>query len=169
MAGLMKSLERSMGLTAQAWDRHANPWSVYSRYSVLPLFILAVWSRDWIGAWSLVPALLCVVWARYNPHVFPPPKSTKSWASRAVLGERVWLNRKEISIPPHHATWALGLAILSGLGLPPLAWGLWDLSIGWTLVGTALVISGKTWFLDRMVLLYDEVGPTQPLYASWLR
>ncbi len=75
---LVKTMERMMGLTDQTWDRHANPLSVYSRYSVLPLFILAVWSRVWIGWWSLLPLGLVVIWARINPHLFPPPATTRS-------------------------------------------------------------------------------------------
>jgi hypothetical protein len=31
------------------WERHANPWSVWSRTTVLPVLILAAWSRVWIG------------------------------------------------------------------------------------------------------------------------
>jgi len=161
-------MERMMGLTDQAWDRHANPLSVYSRYSVLPLFILAVWSRVWIGWWCLLPLALVVIWARINPHLFPPPATTRSWAARAVLGERVWLNRKSVSIPAEDARWAVGLSVLNGLGLIPLAYGLWVLDAGWTVAGTAMIMIGKSWFLDRMTRLYDRMAD-HPDYADWRR
>lgn len=165
---IVKAMESAMGLTDQAWDRHANPLSVYTRYSVLPLFVLAVWSRDWIGWWALLPILLVAAWARINPHLFPPPATTHSWASRAVLGERVWLNRKSVPIPPEDARWALGLSVLNGLGLIPLAYGLWVLDPGWTAAGMAVIMIGKSWFLDRMTRLYDRMAD-HPDYAAWRR
>src|SRR4029453_10046537 len=53
------------GLKGDSWMRHANPWSVWTRFAVLPLLILAIWSRDWIGwgvlgAVGLVRGVLCV-------------------------------------------------------------------------------------------------------------
>lgn len=157
------------GIGRRGVAAHANPWSVYSRYSALPLLILAIWARVWIGGWLLLPIALTLVWIRINPHVFAPPTSTRSWASRAVMGEQVWLNRADLPIPVEHARWALGLALLSGAGLPPLIWGLWDLSVFWTVLGATLVIGGKTWFLDQMVRLYDEMAQDHPRYAAWLR
>ena len=40
---------RVFGLSGQSWMRHANPASVWTRFAVLPLLMLSVWSRDWIG------------------------------------------------------------------------------------------------------------------------
>ena len=36
------------GMTDEVWRRHANPWSVWTRYLAGPILILAVWSRFWI-------------------------------------------------------------------------------------------------------------------------
>ena len=38
------------GLEGEGWMRHANPVSVWTRFAVLPMGALAVWSREWIGA-----------------------------------------------------------------------------------------------------------------------
>lgn len=35
-------------LNDETWKRHANPWSVISRNTVLPLLIIAFWSRIWL-------------------------------------------------------------------------------------------------------------------------
>ncbi len=78
-------------------ERHANPWSVWTRYGALPILIAAIWSHVWVEWWSLIPILMTVLWIWLNPRVFPRPISTKNWASKAVLGERVWLNR--IALP----------------------------------------------------------------------
>lgn len=36
-------------LTDENWMKHANPWSVWARYSVLPLIVIVFWSRLLIG------------------------------------------------------------------------------------------------------------------------
>lgn len=46
------------GLQGDTWTRHANPVSVATRFAVLPLLALSVWSRDRIGWWCLVPVVL---------------------------------------------------------------------------------------------------------------
>lgn len=83
-----------MRMDDATWRRHANPWSVWTRATVLPLIILAVWSRVWIGRWSLVLVALSVLWMWLHPRVFGEPKTSRHWASRGVMGERVWLNRR---------------------------------------------------------------------------
>src|SRR6185295_7828844 len=84
-------LARVFGLDGeQAWLRHANPWSVYTRIPVPVLLVIAIWSRAWIGWWCLLPIGIVVVWTMVNPRVFPPPRSLDHWASRAVLGETAW-------------------------------------------------------------------------------
>jgi uncharacterized protein DUF6653 len=57
--------------------------------------------------------------------MFRKPVSTDNWASKAVLGERVWINRKQIPVPEHHRIVPNLLSGISGLGLPFLIWGLW--------------------------------------------
>ena len=47
-------IARLFGLTGDAWMRHANPISVWTRFSCLSLFALAIWSREWIGWLSVV-------------------------------------------------------------------------------------------------------------------
>jgi|GEM_PF-2315091 len=78
----------------EAWLRHTNPWSAYSRFSMLPLLAISFWSRVWLGWWALVPIIIVLLWLWLNPRIFPRAKSTDNWASKAVLGERVWMNRK---------------------------------------------------------------------------
>ncbi|MEV4315663.1 DUF6653 family protein [Actinocrispum sp. NPDC049592] len=47
--------------------RHANPISVWTRFAVLPLLAVSIWSRDWIGWRSLVPIVLSLVFMMVNP------------------------------------------------------------------------------------------------------
>lgn len=162
-------IERAMAMDDGVWERHANPWSAWSRVPILPLLCLAVWARIWIGWWCLVPIAILTLWIWLNPRAFPRPRSTRSWASRAVMGERVWLNRSRTPIPTHHAIWAQILAGLSALGLPPLIWGLINLDLPWLLLGLLGTIGPKMWFLDRMVWLFDDMSLEHPEYAKWLR
>ena len=53
MADPYHGAERLMGMSDAVWARHANLWSVYTRFTVLPLLVMAIWSRAWIGWWVL--------------------------------------------------------------------------------------------------------------------
>jgi hypothetical protein len=81
------------GLKGDSWMRHANPWSVWTRFAVLPLLILAVWSRD----------------------------------------------------------------------------GLVELDLLSVVAGLVIAQSAKAWYLDRMVLLYEDMKARNPGYAAWER
>ena len=45
MASIAEKTAKAFRLTDEAWLRHANPWSVYTRILIPPAFALAVWSR----------------------------------------------------------------------------------------------------------------------------
>ncbi|MEW2914437.1 DUF6653 family protein [Leisingera sp. JC11] len=166
---LFAASERLMRMDDAAWARHANPWSVFSRMSVLPLMTLAIWSRVWLGWGGLLPVLLVLAWTWWNPRAFAPPASTDNWASRGTFGERVFLNRAQVPIPRHHEQWAKGLAWVSAVGVIPWVHGLWALNPGTTLAGLILMIGGKLWFVDRMAWLYQDMKDKHPSYAGWLR
>ena len=155
-------------MSEDVWERHANPWSVWTRYAALPLLIAAVWSRVWLGWWALVPISVTVLWIWLNPRVFPRPASTNSWASRAVLGERVWLNRTEVPIPEHHRRVVRVLNVVTGLGSVVLLYGLIVLDGPATAIGASVVVLGKSWFLDRMVWLLEDMVESHPPYREWL-
>jgi Family of unknown function (DUF6653) len=164
---LERGFEVALGMDDATWRRHANPWSVWTRATVLPLVIVAVWSRAWLGAWCLVPVGLSVFWMWLNPRVFSTPRSTDHWASRGVLGERVWLNRSKVPVPPHHRLAPYVLHTITALGTVFCVWGLIDLAFWPTLLGAVLIYCGKLWFLDRMTWLFREMQD-RPEYRSWL-
>ena len=157
-------------MTDDVWARHANPWSVWTRVASGPLPFIALWSHVWFG-WPLALILFLAVgiWLWLNPRVFPPPASTDNWASRAVFGERVWLNRANVPIPPEHATAAFLLGIATGLGAVVALVGAIAASGSALLLGLAVMYLGKLWFCDRMVWLYGDMIDADPTYRSWLR
>ena len=152
-------MARAFGLEGDAWQRHANPWSVYTRIPIPPLLAAAIWTRTWLGWRSLVPVGLVWAWTAINPRAFPPPRSLDHWASRGVLGETYWANRDEVPVPPRHRVPPNVLRAVSALGVPFVARGL-VVRNGWmVLFGLAVQTAGKIWFIDRMALLYDDVAP----------
>jgi hypothetical protein len=152
-------LANVFGLNGQdAWRRHANPWSVYTRIPIPALLVAAIWSRTWIGWWSLLPIAVCLIWTVVNPRAFSPPRTLDSWASRSVMGETLWAERKSTPLQSRHRTAPVVLGALSAAGLPFLIWGLVVLDPWLTLFGLAIQMLGKLWFLDRMALLCDDVS-----------
>ena len=162
-------LARLFGLQGDSWMRHANPLSVWTRFAVLPLLAVSIWSRDWIGWWCLVPVALSLVFMVVNPLLFPKPRSTRNWASKGVFGERIWADRNTVELPAQfkatrvaNVTYAFQL-----VGMAVLAWGLVELDVLATVAGLVIVQCAKAWFLDRMVLLFEDMKTRNPEYAAW--
>jgi len=163
-----RKLAQVFSLSDENWMKHANPISVWTRYTVLPIIALSVWSRLWIGWWCLIPLLISIGWMFINPIFFDKPTSTKNWASKAVLGERVYLNRDNIDIPDQHKTLLYTvLNLISFFGLMLAIWGMVVYSVWGAAVGVAITMLGKSWFLDRMVWLYEDMKGKDETYKSW--
>ncbi len=101
----------------------------------------AIWSPDWIGAWCLVLVALAIAWMFVNPLLFKAPKSTRNWASRAVLGERIWVDRDKIDLPEQFRSRAVPLIAnaYSTIGMAILAFGLIDLNLLATVSGILII------------------------------
>lgn len=165
---LERRIARLFQLTDENWRKHSNPWSVWTRYSVLPVIVVAFWSRAWIGWWCLVPGLASILWMAFNPVVFRPPRSTRNWASRSVLGERVYLNRDRVPIPDHHRSPIFTvLNVVSSIGMILAIWAIVTYSVWGAVMGVALAYLGKSWYLDRMAWLYEDMKTATDEYASW--
>jgi len=137
------------------------------RLSVLPLLVLALWSRLWLGWLAVIPVCLAVTWAWLNPRIVPPPRSLDHWTSKGVLGERVWLNRDAVPVPLHHRTVPHLLSVVSGAGMLLALFGTVTLDLWPTLVGIIVVFLGKVWFVDRMVWLWQDMQEASPEYVNW--
>lgn len=163
MTAIEGRMATAFGLEDEAaWQRHANPWSVYTRIPGPALLAAAVWSRGRLGRWSLVPVGAVCLWLAVNPHVFPPPTSTDHWASRAVLGETFWAARQAAPVPARHRVAPNVLTALNAAGVPFVVRGLVVRNAWTVLFGLAVHMAGKNWFLDRMALLYDDMTSGSP-------
>lgn len=65
--------------------RHANPWSAWTRWASTPLVLVPVWTR------RRRHAVLVAGWLAVNPVLFPTPSTDRAWATRAMLGEELWI------------------------------------------------------------------------------
>jgi hypothetical protein len=162
-------IAKLFGLEGQNWMRHANPASVWTRFTVLSILALAIWSRDWIGAWCLIGVGLAIIWMFVNPLLFKAPKSTRNWASRAVLGERIWVDRNKVALPEQFRSRAAPLIAnaYSTIGMGILAFGLVDLNLLATVTGILITHGGKAWYMDRISLLFAEMKGRSDEYAAW--
>lgn len=163
-----RKIAKAFLLTDENWMKHANPWSVWTRYSVLPLLVLAFWSRIWISWWCLIPGIISLLWMFFNPIFFNKPRSTKNWASKSVLGERVYLNRDNVDIPDIHKTPLYGiLNTISSVGMVITIWSIIYYSVWGAVLGVSLAYLGKSWYLDRMVWLYETMKSENEDYQKW--
>jgi hypothetical protein len=162
------SVNKLFGLEGDRWMRHANPASVWTRFAVLPLLVLAVWSRDWVGWWSLAAVALALVFMMVNPLLFPPPRSTRHWTSKGVFGERIWTERDKTELPPQFRSRVLSVTYaIQVVGMAVLVYGLIRFDLLATVTGLVIAQTAKAWFIDRMVLLFEDMKTRNAGYAAW--
>ncbi|MBE8540476.1 DUF6653 family protein [Geoglobus acetivorans] len=153
-----KKIARGFGLERpEDWMKHANPWSVITRFITLPLLVLAVWSRVWVGWYSLVFVVLVVVWSLINPTLFPKQTEISSWWSKCVIGEYLWANRDRYPVAEHHYGVIRIQTLLQAAGGVVLVAGMFLLDVWITIAGAVWIYLSKLWFLDRMVWIYEEL------------
>jgi hypothetical protein len=80
----------SKRLLREVFRYHSSPWSAWTRLLSVPLVFVPIWNRSWRqGA-------IVLVWLIANPIVFPQPKDDKAWATRAMLGEEMWIAKRPL-------------------------------------------------------------------------
>ncbi|WP_317259620.1 MULTISPECIES: DUF6653 family protein [Streptomyces] len=152
---VVERFAKAFRMSDEIWRRHANPWSVWTRFAALPALVVAVWSRDWIGWWSLVPVSLVVVWLWVNVRIFrpvePPPRQ---WTAKGIYGERIWLHERP-RVPAWHLRTLRLLALLGPIGGGFLVWGVVSLDLWLTVLGCTVVVLAQLWRIDHFGWIYD--------------
>ena len=77
-------------LFGKMFERHSNQWSAWTRLLSTPLVLVPFWTR------SPRHAALVGTWLLLNPIVFPKPKDDSAWATRAMLGEEMWVAERPL-------------------------------------------------------------------------
>ena len=155
MASLAE-ITRKFGMSDEVWRRHANPWSVWTRFAAIPPLILSIWSRVWLGWYALVPIALVGLWLWLNPRVFAPVEPT-TWAAKGIYGERMWVQDAD-RIPEGDRSALRLLAIPGVIGFALLAWGLYALQVWPTTAGTTIIVAGQLWRIDRLGRIYERLA-----------
>jgi hypothetical protein len=154
------------GLDEEGWARHANPVSGWSRaLTGLPVLIVPAVARIWIGWWALPLGVLAIAWLVLNPRMFSPPANNRAWMTRAVLGERLWVERKRNGLPEARSALPHGFNALAGVGFVIMAYGLVVLDALAISLGALLSWTAKMAFIDRTRSIYDRVVARDPSYA----
>src|SRR5690349_14571882 len=130
----VEGVARFFRMDDEAWRRHANPWSVWTRFAAIPAMLLAIWSRTWIGWWCLALVFAVVVWLVVNPRAFAAVDEPRSWTERGIYGERFWLENRS-SVPPDHRSVLRLLIAVGSVGFGLVVWGLVALAVWPTVSG----------------------------------
>lgn len=128
--------------------RHANPWSAWTRWASTPLVLVPFWTRRWehgggVAAWMLA-----------NPVVFPEPADDENWATRAILGEELWVQHR----PRDQAMVINGAGSACLLGAIVAAWRHRPLPMS---VFTGATMALTMWYWRMMSEYYEEHRPRE--------
>jgi hypothetical protein len=103
-----------------------------------------------------------------NPLLFPPPRSTRHWTSKGVFGERIWTERDKTELPPQFRSRVLSVTYaIQVVGMAVLVYGLVRFDLLATVTGLVIAQTAKAWFIDRMVLLFEDMKTGNAGYAAW--
>ncbi|MBN9670328.1 DUF6653 family protein [Roseibium aggregatum] len=148
--------------------RPATPVSICLKFLAPGLLTALLWLQMWLGlsgALALTAAVAVGLIAVQK--TYPGRKSGDGWLSQAGYGERIWLNRFIVPIPPELYT---GITLLY-----PVFWSgalaalLGGYSMSALLTATGLLVAHSAQFvcIEKQIRLYREMKNKAPLYRFW--
>ena len=154
--GVTSRIADTFRMTDDAWRRHANPWSVWTRFAAIPLMILAIWSRVWLGWWCLLPVAAVVVMALAEPAGLRARRHTEQLGGQGHLrrealaqGARTGATRSPQGAAPICVP-------IGAAGFVLLVYGLVRLEVWPTVFGASLIVLAQLWRIDRLVVFYES-------------
>ncbi|MDF1695779.1 MAG: hypothetical protein P1U56_08115 [Saprospiraceae bacterium] len=164
---LERKLSKLCGKKAKTLAKNTNPFNVLTQYLLLPILIVLLWNRQWLGWIYIFPLVLIMYWLIFNP-VFPKYSSKNRWASKAILGTDIYLNRDKIPIPTHHKIVILQfLQVIFFCGVVGSIGSAIYYSICGVTIGMTVAYLTRSWILDRMVWLYEDMKDTKEELEQW--
>lgn len=80
----------------------------------------------------------------------------------------MYLNRDHVEIPDIHKSPLFGiLNAISSIGMLLAIWSIVSFSVWCAILGIAMAYLGKSWYLDRMVWLYETMKHKNEEYQKW--
>ncbi|MEZ5775299.1 MAG: DUF6653 family protein [Hyphomicrobiaceae bacterium] len=137
------------------WAGRSNPWCVYTRLAAALGLVAAVGSYRTLGPDAAIPVGLCLLFILVNPFIFPAPRSKSAWATRAVLGQRRWRERRAWDRPTL-------LRILSALAYLPALILAFEGMRGEAAVFALVALFLKLGYLDWMARFHDRIAGASP-------
>ena len=150
------------------WRHHAHPVSLWIQLAVLPLYAVALWSRQWLdaGFLLLVAILFAISWV--SARAFPEPRGTAAWSTRAVYGERIHASKGRWPLPVgRHG--AIGMAVLGTAGAVVMVSGAILYDVWTTVIGVVWMLGAKLAYYHRMAKDYDLVAAERDDVRAWTR
>ncbi|TXT54544.1 MAG: conserved membrane protein of unknown function [Candidatus Thorarchaeota archaeon] len=142
-------------MSEETWLRHANPKSGWSRILSLPFLFPPIWYMSLFFAnplanwWPLVWLIIYGIWSAVNPRIFSKPDNYDNWASKGVLGEKIWTAKGERDIH-------FWMNVVSGIFFIPTIIVTY-LQLFWEMMFFAsIAFLMKMWFVDRMSFYYEK-------------
>jgi hypothetical protein len=130
-------------LLREIFRYHSNPWSAWTRLLSVPLVFVPIWTRSWRqGA-------ILGVWLIANPLVFPEPKDDRAWATRAMLGEEMWISK-------HPLDWAMALSLGAAAFNLGGVWGAYKRRLLPTVVCTVGQVALLLAYWRELVVYYER-------------
>lgn len=142
--------------------------STYVKILAPGLVTAALWSHVWIGFTpALVIAFLAVVALIAIPRLQRVNGAAPSWANRVSFGERIWLNRLLVPIPPQLGARITTLYLVFWLGVLVALLG--GITASAVLALTGLIVAHSAQFVcfRKLVQLFNQMKTGVPLYKFW--
>ena len=94
---------------------------------------------------------MLLIFFAINPVLFPEPKNKNSWMSKSILGEELWTKNGVIQ-----KDFPTVLNLFNGLFFFIMIYASFNNILQATVFSTVLSSVFKLWYLDRMVLYYEN-------------
>ncbi len=108
---------RHLNTQSAALTRLSKPKSLLIRATLLPALLVPLWYQPVLGwFWAIALSLAAVAWVWVIPPIGKKTIGAQTWLQKAMLGERMWLNRMFVPVPAPYHKKALALLVI-GLSL----------------------------------------------------